>query len=242
MNDPVRWRDDPEEAPAGVLDLLDAVPPISNIPVAVRRRATRRVVRLASVSTAVALWWVALKTAAAAATVGLVTVVAATTIVEQVQIPAPHSVDRPTPSASVPPPRVRSSAPAMREQPEDPATPEALPEPAVVAFPTLPSDQDVLEAEAQLVEAARVALGRDPARSLVLAHEHQRRFPRGQLGAERTLVQIEALRHLGRSAEAHALAQEFLARHPGDLYTARVRQLVESTTTKADDHQHPPTP
>jgi hypothetical protein len=65
-----------------------------------------------------------------------------------------------------------------------------------------------------------------PAVALQIAAEHAQRFPRGQLGSERTLIQIEALHRLGRDAEARALAGRVLAGASGGLYAERVRQLL----------------
>jgi hypothetical protein len=65
---------------------------------------------------------------------------------------------------------------------------------------------------------------RAPAAALARALDHARRFPRGQLTAERTLIQIEALHRLNRDAEARVLARSLVA--GSGLYAERVRQLL----------------
>jgi hypothetical protein len=67
----------------------------------------------------------------------------------------------------------------------------------------------------------------DPAFALLLVREHGRRFPRGKLGAEKSLIEIEALYRSGSHAEARALAERKLASGAGDLYSERVRALLE---------------
>ena len=67
---------------------------------------------------------------------------------------------------------------------------------------------------------------RVPSVALQIAAEHAQRFPRGQLGSERTLIQIEALHRLGRDAEARTLADRVLGGASGGLYAERVRQLL----------------
>ncbi len=225
MNEPTRWRDDPSQAPTGVLELLDAVPPTPALPPGVQRRASRRVAQLGAAS-ATALVWVAAKSAAAAGATGLVTLMAVTVVVERATPPATSEpapvVQSAAPTVEAPPP------PRLRPQPEDPAAveEEASPPPAVAAFPLVDTPEDALRVEARLIERARAALGESPARALELVREHQTRFPRAQLAAERTIVEIDALRRLGRRAEAEALAERVLAHEPKGLYASRVRRAL----------------
>ena len=80
--------------------------------------------------------------------------------------------------------------------------------------------------EATLLEQARREMRGAPAVALSIAQEHAERFPRGQLAAERTLIQIEALHRLGRDTEATKLARPLLAGASRSLYEERVRKLL----------------
>jgi hypothetical protein len=99
----------------------------------------------------------------------------------------------------------------------------------VVASPSAAgptSSANRLAAEAALLEEARGGLRRDPAAALQLCEQHARRFPKGQLSAERTLIQIDALHRLQRESEARGLARRLLSGAGAGLYAERVRQLL----------------
>jgi type IV secretory pathway VirB10-like protein len=108
--------------------------------------------------------------------------------------------------------QVRSAAPA--------AAPEAVPAASAVV------EGDDLTREAALVEAARGALAHDPAEALLRIDEHARAFPHGQLGGEREIIAVDALRRLGRNAEARARGEALLRRDPTGLYGERVRSIL----------------
>ncbi|HEY5955120.1 MAG TPA: hypothetical protein VIV60_01155 [Polyangiaceae bacterium] len=84
-----------------------------------------------------------------------------------------------------------------------------------------------IAAEADLLERARSLLGESPTRALMLTVEHQERFPRGQMSAERELLAIDALLRLGRTGEAQRRATPFLADGTNQVFAARVRHLLE---------------
>jgi hypothetical protein len=86
-----------------------------------------------------------------------------------------------------------------------------------------PSSSASLAAESTLLEQARREMRRAPALALQIAGEHAQRFPRGQLAAERTLIEVEALHRLGRSEQARARAKSLPA---GTLYGERVEQIL----------------
>ena len=83
-----------------------------------------------------------------------------------------------------------------------------------------------MSAEAAMLEQARHELSRAPDVALAIAAEHASRFPRGQLGAERVMIQIEALHRLGREAEAQQLARQVLAGKSAELYRERIERLL----------------
>jgi hypothetical protein len=103
----------------------------------------------------------------------------------------------------------------------------------VKSAPAAPSSNEAatnaagLAEETEFLERARRTLRTDPAFALLMVREHRVRFPRGKLGAEQSLIEIEALYRSGRHAEARALAERKLAAGAGDLYAERVRSLLE---------------
>lgn len=81
---------------------------------------------------------------------------------------------------------------------------------------------DPLATEAGLLEAARRALGGNPGRALVLAQEHQRRFPSGILVQEREVLAIEALGRLGQTQAARRRAEAFKKRFPHSAHARKI--------------------
>jgi hypothetical protein len=137
---------------------------------------------------------------------------------------APSAREAPRPAASsAAPPAV--AAPAV----ESPASAEApaVPGPAPQRPPGSIERLADRAGEAALVHAADAALRRgDAGGALTLAGEHARRFPAGAHAEERERIAIEALVRLGRSGQARAAAERFLARHPASIYRARIEELV----------------
>lgn len=82
--------------------------------------------------------------------------------------------------------------------------------------------------EFRVLQAAREELPSSPARALVLAESHARRFTRGMLDQERETIAIEALARLGRADEASARSRVFLSRFPASPYRARVETAISS--------------
>ena len=88
-----------------------------------------------------------------------------------------------------------------------------------------------LRAEIALVDAARsaVATGADD-RALTLLHRYDSSHRAGTFRPEATALRIEALDHLGRTAQARALAQRFLAAHPESPLADRVARITGVAT------------
>jgi hypothetical protein len=111
------------------------------------------------------------------------------------------------------------------------ARPSALPEPAPSQPPASASVTSVRDrpvaapqpSEADLLEQARAALKSDPNRALERATEHARRFPRGVLVQEREVLAIQALRRLGRDAEADHRADAFAKAFPGSAFQRKLK-------------------
>lgn len=137
-------------------------------------------------------------------------------------------------SASHPALRPPASAPAL-SHPATPAVASAAPvapkatdsEPAVVVDsrppppatpPSAKSSPPAQPSEADLLEQARAAMKSDPGRALQRANEHAARYPRGVLVQEREVIAIQALRQLGRNAEAERRATAFAKAFPGSAF------------------------
>lgn len=65
-----------------------------------------------------------------------------------------------------------------------------------------------------LLHQARAALRSNPAKAVTLARNHEQRYPRSQLGAEREVVMILGLCSLGRTSEAQRRAAALASRSP----------------------------
>ena len=146
---------------------------------------------------------------------------------------SPSSPPSPAPSAQRPSlqvsPKPSPVVPAVPPAAENaPAAPEPAPAaaldsaPVAAKLPEKPTPPARLS-EAELLEQARAALRADPARALQRANEHAARFPRGVLVQEREVLAIQALRKLGRSADADRRAAAFVKAFPGSAFA---RQLA----------------
>jgi hypothetical protein len=84
-----------------------------------------------------------------------------------------------------------------------------------------------LRAEIALVDAARSAVGTGADdRALVLLNRYDSSYRAGTFRPEATALRIEALDHLGRTAQARTLAQRFLAAHPESPLAERVARVT----------------
>lgn len=128
-------------------------------------------------------------------------------------VPAVASRESATPAPPIAPPEpTRAAAPAIVEAVPGEAVPPRAPPPRAARHPD----------ELALVSRAQRALAADPARALALAERHRRLYPDGGLAQEREVIAIEALRALGRGAEAKARARRFGRRYPGSAHLPRV--------------------
>ena len=117
-----------------------------------------------------------------------------------------------SPSDAVPPPAAEPAA----------APESSSPSPALRVVKEAPASWD----EPQLIERARKALTSDPRRALLLAQEHQRRFPAGALSVERDVIALEALARSGQTSEAKRRALAFEAKYPKSIHLPRVHALL----------------
>ncbi|HYP77530.1 MAG TPA: hypothetical protein VER12_16275 [Polyangiaceae bacterium] len=253
MKEPQRLSND-DHAPAELRALLRAAARARPLDPAVRERAGARVAR-AAVFPIAAASWLSAKTAIAALSVGFGTAVVA--LVALVPEPAPQiapatrgsnasASHRTAPVARALPiaaPVAAASAASDPDSsrtsgnvgvfPNEPADAPPVGMRSATGRPSPSSESEAaprggeLAAESALLERARSALRQAPSEALALVREHAERFPRGQLGAERALIEMDALHRLGRDQEARRLAQAWLSRSHDDLYVERVDQLLD---------------
>ena len=119
------------------------------------------------------------------------------------------------------------AAPPLESGPITPpsaAVAEAVPP---LAAPKL-APAEALRAELQQLDAARTRLaGGRPDEALRLLDAYARSTPHGRLKLEAEVLRIDALSKSGRSAQAKARAEVFLARYPNSVLAARVRRIAE---------------
>jgi hypothetical protein len=141
---------------------------------------------------------------------------------EPSRLPVAPPVVRAVPAAE------QQASPAPAEAGPAPLTVDDLPtlkEPAGTAAPS--AKQGSLADEVAQLQKAKLALkGGDAARALAELSTYSQRFPRPMLGAEATVVRIEALSASGDSARAKSLAEGFLVKNPNSPYAARLRSLT----------------
>ncbi len=92
------------------------------------------------------------------------------------------------------------------------------------------ASSSLVEELALVDDARRAVRAHDGARALAAIDAHDRRFPRGKLGLEITVLRIEALLAQGNRAAAHAPGVSFLAAHPDHVLSDRVRALLGTNT------------
>lgn len=220
MSDPVRLLDDPG-APGSVTELMHAIEPPTPLSEAGRAALAARITASAAVVPVTAAKLLTLKAGVAALVAGgglalLVTALDAPTPPPVAAPAVAVAPATPTPEskvAPVPAPPVVESAPA--EPPHRP----------VNARP--PSPKDTLAMEESLLERARESLG-TPSRSLALLAEHERRFPGGELTAERLYLSARAHEKAGNVAQAQKYAQALARRFPKSTYLAGVKSLLDA--------------
>ena len=78
-----------------------------------------------------------------------------------------------------------------------------------------------------LVDAARAAVSSGAGgRALEILRLYQEKYPGGSFRPEAAALKIEALARLGRTAEARALAERFVAEHAGSPLAKRVARVT----------------
>ena len=231
MTAPRRWVNDPD-ADEALRELLASAPQARPLDQLTRRRLGAKVAR-ASALPAAAAGWLFVKSAAAALGVVLGTgaIAVSTGIVDWAPRESAPADAKPSAVAARKPTAVSEPARVILPEPERTEPASAEPPVALNPSPSLPAEPATsapssLSAEAALLEQARREMRSAPSLALSRAAEHAKRFPRGQLASERTLIQIEALHRLGRDAEARSLARGLANGSSGGLYLERAERLL----------------
>ncbi len=170
--------------------------------------------------------------------VGVLATLGAQRIAESREVHAPSHAPSPAAEIASPP-----SAPATRVAPAsaavvgldsadlEPPAPAPTPRRATRARPTpRPADDgqptvptSTLDAEREILDAARAALVRGHAsQALAALDRHEREHPGGALAEEREVLATQALAALGRAGEARARRDAFHARWPASLLSAAI--------------------
>jgi hypothetical protein len=129
-------------------------------------------------------------------------------------------------------------------EPESPPVPSAqagelrprVSAPAPVASTEEPSGAPSPAEELALLNRAQSLLGQNPALSLMLASDHQRRFRPGTLVQEREVIAIDALLRLGQRPAAEARAARFREQFPASVHLRRVDVLLGVGSSSPPDH------
>jgi hypothetical protein len=132
------------------------------------------------------------------------------------------ALQAPATEVKAPEPPTQAEGPAPVSLDDLPALPEAA-QPSAAA----PAKQPSLAEEVAQLQKAKLALkGGDAGLALSELKTYSQRFPRPRLGAEATVVRIEALQASGDTSGARALAQRFLSKNPSSPYATRLRSLT----------------
>jgi hypothetical protein len=133
--------------------------------------------------------------------------------------------EEPQPEPSAPSePSADDARPAQAAQPSATEPTSPAPKTAAVAPREAPKEQPPGPSEADLLLQARRALKRDAGQALKLVSDHEARFANGRLVPEREVLAIEALRTLGRKAEAEERLHKFEARFPKSIHLQRLHE------------------
>jgi hypothetical protein len=228
VKDPLRIREAGSDASPELRDLfLDARKP-EPLPPAVDARVTGQVAALGSMPAAAPLkalpWLVA----------GGAVVVAGALALVGTQRAAVPQVDSRAPSAPSVAPLVAPAPipPAVAEAPARDEEKRASQASAASAARTTPAEsasasEDALAGEAKLLNQAHAVMATDPQKALAIAGEHAKRYPRGQLAAERELILVQALVKLGRVREAEARGRALRKSTPSSIYGERLDTILK---------------
>jgi len=241
MSDPTRWMND-KDAPREIVEMLEAMPAPKPAPPSLHQRLASRFGQTPAAAPGLlghTFWMKATKISAAVLLGGGAVLAAARGPFAQrrassasIHLDAPRE---PSPTPAVDPPSL-AEAPSASDPPApslaDPLPSNPAPAQSRAAGNGQPSTRragtaDTLAEEEAILEDARKAIGSAPQRALRLLNLHQRRFPSGELTAERLFLRADAYRRLGRTADAHREADALVKSFPASTYARLVGDLVD---------------
>ncbi|HET9932300.1 MAG TPA: hypothetical protein VFQ35_16465 [Polyangiaceae bacterium] len=229
MNDPIRIRESGSDAPDELRELFRSAKGPEPLTAPVEAALSTRVAGISSARSAALAKALPYLVSAALAGGGLVAWRATT---QRSAHPASVAIAPSSTSSSLP-----AVAPAPSASSVGVASPESVVAPSDAsarlrvraqssAAPAKSADEDSLSGESRLLNQAHRALTTDPARALAIAREHAKRYPHGQLAAERELIMVQALVKLGRTREAEARGQELRKTAPKSIYEERLDKVL----------------
>ena len=135
---------------------------------------------------------------------------------------APSARPEPSPAPQ------ESAAVSVEPAPGEPAPSGAAARSAIKPKPvSAPAPSSALSRELQVLKQAHEALAKgNPNGALSALDDYHARFPQGTLGAEETVIRVQALLARGDRERAAAVARQFSKAHPDSLYAQRVEALV----------------
>jgi hypothetical protein len=219
VNDPIRIREGGSDVPSDLKDLFAHAKRPESLPAAIDTRMAAHVGVLGAlpVSSLVKVmpWLVG---------GGAVMLAGAITLVVQRRAPMPQ----PIPSE---PTQVTAPALVPVPIPAPDTVPETKSSPPPTAAHSTPAEaasasEDALAVEAKLLNQAHDAMATDPRKALSIASEHAKRYPHGQLAAERELILVQALVKLGRAREAEARGRALRKNTPNSIYGERLDTIL----------------
>lgn len=223
MIDPPRLRESGSEAPPELKDLfLDAKKPVP-LTSATDAQLAARVTALAALPATPLVkglpWLIA---GGAVVVAGALVFVTQRTTGAAPSAPATNSSPAPALSDAVP----AEAAPEAQTPAEDEPAPAASGRQAApAAAPS--SSEDALAGEAKLLNQAHAAMSSDPRQAYAFASAHAKRYPRGQLAAERELIMVQALVKLGRVREAETRGRALRKSAPSRIYGERLDTILK---------------
>jgi TolA-binding protein len=221
MSDPRRLLDDPNVSPGakdlvGSLDAPSALATPAKLDIGARVAQSVAAPVAAKVLTAKAVGILA----AAVLAGGGTAVLTQGGSVEPAPRAAPIAVAAKVgPAESSPAPAVEPTEPPAPTEAENPKAPQPSARTG--------ARRDTLALEESLLEQARRSIG-SPAQALSLLREHERRFPNGELTAERLYLTAQAHARAGNRAAARRYAELLTARFPKSTYVPRVRPFLDN--------------
>jgi hypothetical protein len=130
----------------------------------------------------------------------------------------------PAPPVSVALPTIASSDPSTALPTTSTSSGVNAPPPAKVQLGVKPASGDLEQELALLHEALAKSRSGNAAGALALAQQHARQYPNSKLRVERDAIEVRSLCTLGRSAEAHKIADRLRTQAPGSPVSAALEE------------------